>query len=467
MEQRQEYIMNKTTKAFAVLAAATMSISIAACGGGAGNGGTAAVHSDKTANDNAECQNTVKKKGVQKVTVWAWYPSIEKVVDQYNETHDDLQVCWTNAGQGGAEYTKFNNTIKAKTGAADVVQLEYEAMPQFVAGKDKHLVDLKQFGFDKYKDDYTEGAWNGVTMNSDNGIYGVPVDLGPFVMYVRQDVFDKYKVKVPTTWDEFAQAGRDLKAAGYDGYLSDWAPNGTAVNLALFAQKDANVYKYSASAPDKVGIDFNSKGVQEVMKFWQGLVKEGLVDTTDANTTDWNTNMLAGKYACYVQASWLTGYIQGLDGSDKGNFRMYKAPVWDDSTPDVNQGGSAWAVTDQAKDTEAAYKVARELFSSKEAQQIGVTDGGLFPAWTDMLESDTFKNMTDAFLGGQKINEVTIPVAEGYKGYAFLPFQTYAYDEQMKAFSKIVKEGGSIEDNLSALDTTLDSYAKQQGFTVE
>lgn len=133
----------------------------------------------------------------------------------------------------------------------------------------------------------------------------------------------------------------------------------------------------------------------------------------------------------------------------------------------MNQGGSAWAVTDQAKDTEAAYKVARELFGSKEAQQIGVTDGGLFPAWTDMLQSDTFKNMTDSFLGGQKVNEITIPVAEGYKGYAFLPFRTYAYDEQVKAFSKIVKDGGAIEDNLKSLDNTLGNYAKQQGFRVE
>ncbi len=458
--------MKKVTKLLAAIAAGAMTLTVAACGSGSNASGTK-INSDKTANNNAQCQNKVKKSGVQKVTVWAWYPAIEQVVDNFNETHDDIQVCWTNAGQGGPEYTKFNNTIKAKTGAADVIQLEYEAMPQFVAGAEKHLVDLSQFGFDKYKSDYTEGAWEGVSMGSDKSVYGVPVDLGPFVMYVRQDIFDKYNVKVPTTWDEFAQAGRDLKAAGYDGYLSDWAPNGTAVNLALFAQKDENVYDYSASAADKVGINFNSKGVQEVMKYWQDLVKEGLVDTTDANTTDWNTNMLSGKYACYVQASWLTGYIKGLDGSSQGNFKMYKAPVWDSSTPDVNQGGSAWAVTDQAKDTKAAYEVARELFDSDKAQEIGVTDGGLFPAWTKKLNSDSFKNMEEAFLGNQKLNEITIPTAEGYKGYAFLPFQTYAYDEQVKAFTKIVKDGDSIESNLKSLDTTLTDYAKKQGFTIK
>ncbi len=459
--------MKNMKKAIAALAAGVMALTIAACGGGSGSNTASKIHNDKKANDSAQCQNKVKKPGVEKVTVWAWYPAIEKIVDQFNETHDDLQVCWTNAGQGSPEYTKFNNTIKAKTGAADVIQLEYEAMPQFVAGAEKHLVDLSQFGFNKYKSDYTDGAWEGVSMGGGKSVYGVPVDLGPFVMYVRQDIFDKYGVKVPTTWDEFAEAGRQLKAAGYDGYLSDWAPNGTAVNLALFAQKNENVYDYSASSPDKVGINFNTKGVQDVLKYWQGLVKEGLVDTTDANTTDWNTNMLSGKYAAYVQASWLTGYIKGLDGASQGKFKVYKAPVWDDSTPMVNQGGSAWGVTDQAKDTKAAYEVARELFDSDKAQEIGTTDGGLFPSWTKKLNSDGFKNMKEPFLGNQKLNEVNIPTAEGYKGYAFLPFQTYAYDEQVKSFTKIVKDGGDISTNLNALDTTLTNYAKKQGFTVK
>ena len=211
----------------------------------------------------------------------------------------------------------------------------------------------------------------------------------------------------------------------------------------------------------------NTPGVQKVLEYWQNLVKEGLVDTTDSNTTDWNNNMIAGKYAAYVQASWLTGYIKGLDNSSGGNFRIYKAPVWDDSTPQVNQGGSAWAVTDQAKDTKAAASVAHDLFDSDTAQHIGVTDGGLFPSWKKQLASDTFKNMQEPFLGNQKSNEVTIPVADAWKGDEFLPFQTYAYDEQTKSFSAIVKKGDDCKETLKALETKLNNYAKQQGFTVE
>lgn len=75
--------------------------------------------------------------------------------------------------------------------------------------------------------------------------------------------------------------------------------------------------------------------------------------------------------------------------------------------------------------------------------------------------------MEEEFLGGQKLNEITIPTAEGYKGYSFLPFQTYAYDEQVKTFTSIVKDGKDTTSNLKSLDETLNNYAKQQGYTVE
>ncbi len=453
-------------KVLAGIAAASLAIGLAACSPSASNS-SQKEGTDAHKNDSASCQNKVKKEGVEKVTVWAWYPAIEQIVDNFNETHDDVQVCWNNAGQGSPEYVKFQNAIKAGKGGPDIIQLEYEAMPQFVSGVQKHLVDLSKYGMDKYKSEYTEGAWNGVTVGGGSSVYGIPVDLGPFVMYVNQPVFDKYNLKIPTTWKEFAQVGRDLKAAGFDGYLSDWNPNGTAVNMALFAQKGAKPYTYSAEKADQVGIDFNSEGVQDVMEFWQGLVKEGLVDTTDANTTDWNTSMVSGKYALYVQASWLGGYLKGLDGSEQGIFRLAKAPVWDDSTPAVNQGGSAWAVTDQAANTKVAAQVAHDLFDSDKAQEIGVTTAGLFPAWDKMLKSDFFKNLEDPFFGNQKINEVTIPTAQAYKGEDFLPFQTYAYDAQTKAFTSIVRDGKDAKKGLADLTTSLNDYAKQQGFTTK
>ncbi|GAA6123607.1 sugar ABC transporter substrate-binding protein [Bifidobacterium psychraerophilum] len=461
-------MMLKSKKIFAVLAAVAASLSLAACGGSNASD-TATANSDKHANDNASCTNKVVHADAQKVTVWAWYPGFEKIVDHFNNSHSDVQVCWNNGGQGGAEYTRFQNTIKAGKGAPDIIQLEYEAMPQFIAGQQKYLVDLGKYGMNSYKADYTDGAWNSVTFGSSSSVYAVPVDAGPFVMYVNQEVFDKYQVKVPTTWAEFEQAGKDLQAKGYTGKLTNWQTDGTAVNIALFAQKGAQVYKYSASDPTKVGIDFDQQGVKDVLSYWQKLSKEGLIDTADQSSTDTMKKFGAGDYATYVQASWFMGYyVKGAYKTAADSpFKIYEAPKWDDSTPDVNQGGSAFAVTYQAKDTKAAAEVARELYGDDYAQKSGVSDGGLFPTWKKLLSSTEFINQTYPYLGDQKANEVIAPVAKGWAGDQFLPFQTYAYDAQQKSFASIVKSGTSVDSGVSKLTSTLQDYAKQQGFTVE
>jgi ABC-type glycerol-3-phosphate transport system substrate-binding protein len=112
-----------------------------------------------------------------------------------------------------------------------------------------------------------------------DSLHAVSVDTVPFVMYVNEDIFDKYGLKVPTTWDEFEQTGRQLKEKGYDGKLTNWQSDGTAVNIALFSQKNAKVYKYSANDPTKVGVDFNQKGIKDVLSYWQRLAKDGLIDT--------------------------------------------------------------------------------------------------------------------------------------------------------------------------------------------
>ena len=158
----------------------------------------------------ASCTNEIQKPDATQVSVWAWYPAFEEVVDLFNESHDDVQICWTNAGQGNDEYTKFSTAIESGSGAPDVIMLESEVLSSFSI-RDA-LVDLTEFGADDVKGDYTEGAWKDVS--SGDAVYAVPVDGGPMGMLYRKDILDQYGIAVPTTWDEFAAAAQALKDAG-------------------------------------------------------------------------------------------------------------------------------------------------------------------------------------------------------------------------------------------------------------
>ncbi|MEB0303446.1 extracellular solute-binding protein, partial [Mucilaginibacter sp. 5C4] len=84
-----------------------------------------------------------------------------------------------NAGTGNDQYIKLQNAIKAGSGAPDIAQIEYYALPQFALSKS--LADLSAYGFDSYASEYTDSTWGSVKLG--DGIYALPQDSGPMAMF--------------------------------------------------------------------------------------------------------------------------------------------------------------------------------------------------------------------------------------------------------------------------------------------
>ena len=448
--------MRTSARRRGVAAAAAIAVStagLAACSSGGGGA------------EEATCTNEIKQPDATQVTVWAWYPAFESVVDHFNETHTDLQVCWTNAGQGADEYNKFQTAIEAGTGAPDVIMLEAEVLPTFTILDS--LVDLSEYGAGELEGDYTEGSWSDVS--GGDSVYAIPVDGGPMGMLYRADIFDEYGVEVPTTWDEFATAAEDLRDAGFEGRITDFPTNGNALNYALFAQNGWEPFQYDTAKPTEIGITVDSPEAEEVLSYWKGLIDDDLVATEDAFTTDYNAALVDGTYAVYLAAAWGPGYLQGLSEADAdAEWRAAPMPQWDPENPvQVNWGGSTFAVTTQSEQPEAAATVAKELFNTEEAWKLGIEEAALWPQWKPMLESDWFTGLEAPFFGGQKINEeVFLDAANGYEGFTFSPFQVYAYDQQTQALFDMVENDTDAATALGTIQDGLVQYANQQGFTV-
>lgn len=437
-------------------------------GGGTGTDGTDSADGGEAASGGSEagCTNEIKVPDAEQVTVWAWYPAFESVVDLFNESHEDIQICWSNAGQGNDEYTKFSTTIEAGSGAPDVIMLETEVLPSFII-RDA-LADLTEYGADEVKDNYSPGVWEDHSANG--GVYAIPVDGGPMGMLYREDIFQAAGITAPpTTWDEFATAAQQLQDSGSDAVMVDFPTNGRAYLQALFDQAGSEPYAFDPDNPTEVEINLDDEGTKKVVDYWFDLVDRGLVATDDAFTTDYNTKLVDGSYAVYLAAAWGPGYLSGLEGADPDAvWRAAPLPQWDAANPvQVNWGGSAFAVTSQAKNPEAAALVAKEIFGTEEAWKIGIEEGALFPLWLPVLESDYFRDLEYPFFGGQKINQdVFMEAAAGYEGFTFSPFQNFAYDkltEQMFAAAQGEKEP---EQAVEDLQEQVVEYATSQGFTV-
>jgi len=449
----------------AVLGVGLAALTVTACSGGDGGDGGGGTQANGGSGD-AGCTNKIVNTDAEQVTVWAWYPAFEEVVDLFNNTHENIQICWSNAGQGNDEYTKFSTAIEAGSGAPDVVMLETEVLPSFII-RDA-LVDLTEYGADEVKENYSPGVWE--DHSNGDGVYAIPVDGGPMGMLYRQDLFEAAGIATPpTTWEEFAADAQKLRDSGSTALMTDFPTNGRAYNQALFAQAGSEPYVFGDSSTD-VAIDLNDDGTKKVLDYWFDLVDKGLVGTDDAFTTDYNTKLVDGTYAVYLAAAWGPGYLAGLAGADDtAVWRAAPLPQWDAADAvQVNWGGSAFAVTSQAKNPEVAATVAKEIFGTEEAWKIGIEQGALYPLWLSVVESDYFKALEYPFFDGQKVNEdVFLDAAAGYEGFTFSPFQNFAYDQLTEELFAAAQGEKSPEEAADGLQKQVVDYATSQGFTVK
>jgi len=290
-------------------------------------------------------------------------------------------------------------------------------------------------------------------------------------MLYRKDLYDAAGITTPpATWAEFATDAQKLRDSGSKALMTDFPTNGRAFDQALFAQAGSKPYVFGGKDSTQVTIKLNDAGTKKVLNYWFDLVGKGLVGTDDAFTTDYNTKLVDGSYATYLAAAWGPGYLSGLAGADtKAVWRAAPLPQWDAANPvQVNWGGSAFAVTTQAKNPKAAATVAKEVFGTQEAWKIGIEKGALYPLWLPVAQSDYFKTLPYPFFGGQKINQdVFLNAAAGYKGFTFSPFQNFAYDKATEELFAAAQKKKSPNQAADALQKKVVDYAKSQGFTVK
>lgn len=454
----------------ASLSAIALSVLLAACATSGNNGGGASTapsaEESGTSPKLTNCTNKMLNDAPQ-VSVWAWYPNMANVVDNFNKAHTDVQICWTNVGQGADEYTKVQTGISAKKGLPDVVMLEADHLSSYTI--QNALVDLVPYGANDVKSTFSEGAWKDVSQG--DKVFAIPVDGGPMALIYRTDVFEKYGIdKAPATWDEFAADAQKVKDAGGPNF-GDLGSNVPANFMALQIQKGAVPFGYDITKPQDLTVKLNDQASKDVLNFWAGLSNKGLVGKQDQFTTDYISGVVSGKYATYTSAAWAPGYLTGAGvgkGSSKGVWAVAPLPQWDTANPvSVNWGGSTFAVTTQATDKKLAAIVAKGIYADPASLEEGWKKQIIFPLSQTVLGSTEFADNKSEFFSGQQANkEVYLPAENAYKGTVYSPITVYYYAQLQAELAKI--NAGKVTGDQAAdeLQATIVKYAKAQGFNV-
>ncbi|MFM9612004.1 ABC transporter substrate-binding protein [Streptomyces niveiscabiei] len=398
------------------------------------------------------------------LTFWTWVPNIAKEIALFEQKYPAVKVKIVNAGQGTPQYTKLRTALKAGSGAPDLVQMEYQAIPTFTITN--NLLDLRPYGAEALKSTFVDWTWGQVT-GTGGEVWAIPQDTGPMGMLYRKDIFDKHGIQVPGTWDEFAAAARKLHQADPDVYLTNLAANQPAAWHGLLWQAGGKPYVSRSKGEIAIGVD--DAVSKKLGAYWGGLAKEGVIGVEPDFTDGWYAALNKGKYATWLTAAWAPAFLSGSAKDTAGNWRAAPLPQWDAAKPSSgNWGGSTTAVIRGTKNAVQAAMFAQFLNSDPASAKMFATEQFFFPATKALLADPSFTGDAPAFYGGQKVNEVFAGISSTVDAdFQWPPFLDQAATDWTETVGKSLADHADTVSALGSWQSRLTSYAKGQGFTVK
>lgn len=266
-----------------------------------------------------------------------------------------------------AAHDKIQSAIAAGT-VPDVSQMGTTYVPEFAAtgGLDPlpvGLVDEAAF----YPGAWKAGVVAGVS-------YAVPWYVETRLMYYRKDIAAQAGATVPTTWEEFAEFGRKLQAAGVKVPLN-LPVSGKGNNggwLPFLWSAGGNVLNANQSE-----FTLNSDQALKATQYTAGLFATGLAPRNAP--TNLEQDFGAGKVGSIYSGPWELQLLRDQLGEDFVNEKVGVFPMPRNVTYGSLMGGAGISVFAKAKNREGGWKFAQYL-AQRDVQQKWFTMSSDLPA---------------------------------------------------------------------------------------
>lgn len=379
------------------------------------------------------------------VTFWSSLSGMSDVAAAFNASQDDITVNFEeipNGANGG--YTKLSAAIESGSGP-DVVGIEYDRLPGFVAAE--QLAPVGDLVSGDVLGEYDEQVRNLVSFG--DAAYALPYDAPPMVIWYRQDVLEAAGVEVPTTWDEFEDAARAVKAVDPNAYLTSFFTNEPQL-APMSWQAGANWFSVEDDSW-KVAVDDDRS--QEVADYWQRLIDEDLVKKQLGFSDEWTADLNSGVVNAWVGGSWSASALKTRTeaSGQQGKWIAAAPPSWDGEPTGALSGGTSFAIPENSENAAAAAVFLEWLVTSPDAVEARGAVG-------------------TAYLAYPGLNEVAASVApvDYYANDIYEVFDEASADLGSWAWGpKYDLTGTALKDAVTASSTLGDALEQTQKSTVD
>jgi multiple sugar transport system substrate-binding protein len=410
----------------------------------------------------AACSSSTTPAGNGKVTLtfWTWVPGISQSVDLWNKTHPGIHVNVNEVTSGNAgSYAKMFSALQAGN-APDLGQVEFATLPNFehVGG----VVDLSKYGANAVKSDFVPWTWSQVSQGS--AVYAIPQDTGPMGLFYRADLFQKYGLPVPTTWDQYLSDAKKLHAAHPNAYITAFPANDAQWFAGLAWQAGA---KWFGTSGNTWVTGVNDAPSTQVANFWQQLISQHLVKVEPDFATEWYNDLSNGTLLTWPTAVWGENTLITNAASTKGDWRVAAMPNWGTTKANGNWGGSTTVVFKDSKHPAQAAQFAEWLNTNPQSINGLITKGGLYPADLAGQQQPAANSPVD-FYGGQNIWQVFRTNGTLVNtSFQWGPIMSTTFTQMQDGFGRAASGSGTLAQVLASTQSQTVSAMKQQGFSVK
>ena len=351
--------------------------------------------------------------------------------------------------------------VQGRKGKPDVIESVLEGMIAYQrAGLLEPIDDL----FNKWpdKDQFIPSTIKALTLNGK--LYGVPYNTNVRVLLYRKDLFEKYGLTPPKTWDEFVQDGATIssKESGVAG-VGLTTKNGSVRTFQEFisfffeANNGENPYKYD-EAGKKWVMNTTPEKLAAVLKLYTDLFYSATPSAANQNTrgNDYqatDTDYYSGKSAMVPMGPWIYQYRSDSDVAKKileQETGVAPLPLPPGGVQATYLEVKPISINAFSKDKKDAWDLVKVL-TSKEFVAKANRIEGVNPPRKDVAELPEFKNdwWEQAFIAQLPTGVALAPINWGL-----------VINDITEALQKAIYKNATPEDAGKALYNTLEQRAK-------
>jgi multiple sugar transport system substrate-binding protein len=256
---------------------------------------------------------------------------LQRLVNQFNQTHPQIQVESLYVGQPDQQLPKIFASVVGNA-PPDLLWFNPTLTGQLIElGAIRPIEDLLNASAVKAELDPALQS----SMALENHLWSIPFATNNVGIFYRPSLFQAAEIEtLPKTWEEFRAVARKLTR----DRNGDGVPDQHGIQLALgkgeftiftwlpFFWSGGSVIE-AMSHPEGLTIDIQPGGAIAALQFWQDLVKDGSAILSQPERGFELDNFLAGKVAMQISGPWTLGQLQ----QSKTDFGVFPMPAQQDA----------------------------------------------------------------------------------------------------------------------------------------